>query len=66
MSRAVSVGDHVGPAQQIGRVGGTGNVSAPHLHYEQRKDGVVVRPRFGESTWFDYPGPQYLTRGSDC
>lgn len=66
MSRGVSVGDHVGPAQQIGRVGATGDVTASHLHYEQRKDGVVVQPRFGESTFFNYPGPQYLTRHSDC
>lgn len=66
MSRGVSVGEHVGPAQQIGRVGATGDVTASHLHYEQRKDGVVVQSRFGESTFFNFPGPQFLTRGADC
>lgn len=66
MSRGVSVGDHVGPAQRIGRVGATGDVTASHLHYEQRKDGVVVRPKFGAGTWFNYPGPQYLARGLAC
>jgi murein DD-endopeptidase MepM/ murein hydrolase activator NlpD len=66
MSRGVSVGDHVGPGARIGRVGATGDVTGSHLHYEQRKDGVVVRPRFGAGTWFNYPGPQYLARSHDC
>lgn len=49
--RAVGVGAHVTVSQQIGRVGETGNVTGPHLHYEQIRDGVVVQAKFGNSTW---------------
>jgi murein DD-endopeptidase MepM/ murein hydrolase activator NlpD len=65
-NRGVAVGDHVTDSQQIGHVGGTGNVTGPHLHYEQIKDGVVVAALFGTSTWVDYPGPAGYTRTRDC
>ncbi|WP_433015960.1 M23 family metallopeptidase [Kribbella sp. CA-294648] len=65
-SRAVGVGARVSDSTQIGRVGGTGNVTGPHLHYEQIRDGVVVQARFGQSTWAQYPGPATYTRTADC
>jgi murein DD-endopeptidase MepM/ murein hydrolase activator NlpD len=65
-SRAVGVGARVSDSAQIGRVGGTGNVTGPHLHYEQIRDGVVVEARFGQSTWAQYPGPATYSRSSDC
>ena len=65
-NRGVAVGDQVTDSQQIGHVGGTGNVTGPHLHYEQIKDGVVVAALFGTSTWVDYPGPAGYTRTRDC
>ena len=65
-NRGVAVNDHVTDSQQIGHVGGTGNVTAPHLHYEQIKDGVVVAALFGTSTWVAYPGPASYTRTRDC
>jgi hypothetical protein len=65
-NRGVAVNDHVAVDQQIGHVGGTGNVTAPHLHYEQIKDGVVVAALFGTSTWVAYPGPAGYTRTRDC
>jgi hypothetical protein len=65
-ARAVAVGDHVSDSTRIGQVGQTGNVTGPHLHYEQIKDGVVVRAKFGASTWAEYPGPKTYTRTHDC
>ncbi|TWD79705.1 peptidase M23-like protein [Kribbella amoyensis] len=65
-SRAVGVGARVSDSQQIGRVGGTGNVTGPHLHYEQIRDNVVVQARFGQSTWASYPGPATYSRAHDC
>lgn len=42
---AVHVGDRVDAGQLIGTLGGTGEVSAPHLHFEIWKDGKAVDPR---------------------
>ena len=65
-SKAVSVGDRVTNSTRIGTVGQTGNVTGPHLHYEQLKDNVVVAAKFGTSNWAVYPGPATYTRIRDC
>jgi murein DD-endopeptidase MepM/ murein hydrolase activator NlpD len=40
----VKVGDHVEVGQLIGKVGGTGRVEGPHLHWEIWAGGVQVEP----------------------
>jgi len=46
----VGTGDWVQSGQEIARVGSTGESSAPHLHFEVRRDGTPIDPR------------EYLTR----
>ncbi len=45
-SIAVSYGDTVEKGQTIARVGATGNVTGPHLHFELQKDGKYLNPEF--------------------
>lgn len=40
----VNLGDHVEEGQMIGRVGNTGRVEGPHLHFEVLVGGVQVDP----------------------
>lgn len=41
----VQAGDRVEPGQVIAALGGTGRVTAPHLHFEIWRDGEAVDPR---------------------
>ena len=44
LEQSVGRGDSVGAGQPIGEVGSTGISSAPHLHFEIRREGVAVDP----------------------
>ncbi|UCG87460.1 MAG: M23 family metallopeptidase [Gemmatimonadota bacterium] len=41
----VAVGDTVGRGEPIGRVGASGRVTGPHLHWTARYGAVIVNPR---------------------
>ena len=40
----VNVGDSITQGQVIGKVGATGKVTGPHLHFEIRRDGRYINP----------------------
>ena len=46
-----TVGAFVDQGDQIGIVGGSGGVTGPHLHFEERKDGAYFPPYFHRSTF---------------
>ena len=43
----VTVGQHLDQGQLLGAVGESGNVTGPHLHFEERQDGRDRPPWFG-------------------
>lgn len=49
-SQSVKVGQKVTQGQKLGTVGSTGNSSGPHLHFEVKHNGTVVRPNFIEGS----------------
>jgi hypothetical protein len=46
-----TVGARVDQGDQIGIVGGSGGVTGPHLHFEERKDGAYFAPYFHRQTF---------------
>lgn len=50
----VKVGDRVATGQEVGKVGGTGRITGPHLHWEIWVNGIQVNPL----TWLETTFPE--------
>lgn len=60
--QSVKLGQSVSQGQKIGEVGSTGGSSGPHLHYEERKDGVAIRPVFDGKTALFFGEKSYTSK----
>jgi hypothetical protein len=63
-SQAVRVGQRVARGERIGAVGDTGGSSGPHLHFELRRSGVVIRPVFHGRTAFFWGTRNYTSQNA--
>jgi len=64
-AQEVSVGQQVAGGKEIGKAGATGGVTGPHLHFEERLDGVVQKAELN-GVAVTYYGHKDFTSKNNC